>query len=580
MDCELGKITLYLSRSSKSFQDVVDHKKIRERDSVNFKVRSFQVEGVDCKFYCEQVINHASDAPPWLDFINENLSDGDLVDFKPKSERPSGLLLINKNNRIYAASFGTRGSSWLNKKAMEPDFGIIVAMNLCGNSDVRQAKSSIHSYTTQVIDRQQSKPSDTFDFGMSDVELLRFISAHLQDDKNVTLQGKDCLTLKVIGEDKLSWKRLISFIDEFYLSYQSDSYKDLFPNYPNLSPVDETVVEELNNQLINDLVTRNLSKIHIAIPEFISDDQYSFTYTNSTKKENKIFSHVRVEDIYTQVFKRPEDITIKSLNNRKIFAYSHDDDRILNHLKWCIYDCLVSEIIFNNEYFILSLGEWRKVDNDFYQSVEKFIANDLLELDIADEFKNFDISCSKDMQNREERFNDIYCQTNENAIEFDQAKLKIGKAKKDKEFCDILEKSGNEVHIIQVKKHSGCSSVSYLFAQTRFYCEFFLTDEVFLQEIRQYIEQQPKSCKQAFLDHIKPNTEEVVGSDYCVKMWLLYDQSKAKPDKNDLPLMAKYELKLTYEKLRKTLKFKQVSLSMVPVKMVNFTRAKASKNAA
>ncbi|MCS6102253.1 DUF6119 family protein [Shewanella baltica] len=579
MDCELGKITLYLSKSGKSFQDVVDKQKIREQDSTNFKVRSFQVDGIDCKFYCQQVINNASTVPPWLDFVNENLDDNDSLDFKPKSERPSGLLLINKNNRIFAASFGTRGGSWLNKKSIEPDFGIIVAMNLCGNSDVRQAKSSIHSYTTQVIDRQQSKPSDTFDFGMSEVELLRFISAHLKDDKNITLQGKDCLTLKVIGDDKLNWKRLISFIDDFYLSYQSDSYKELFPNYPNLSQVDESIVEKLNQNLIEDLVNKKLSKIHIAIPEFISDDQYSFSYKNSSKKENNIFSHVRIEDIYTQVFNKSEDITVKSLSNRSIYAYSHDEERILNHLKWSIYDCLVSEITFNNDYYILALGEWRKVDTDFYQSVENFIAKDLLELEIDDEYKNLDISCLKSKQNREEKFNDIYCQRNENAIEFDQAKLKIGKAKKDKEFCDILEKSGNEMHIIQVKKHSGCSSVSYLFSQTRFYCEFFLTDEVFLADIRSYIEKQSKECKQAFLDHIKPITEEVLGTDYCVKMWLLYDQSLAKPDKNDLPLMAKYELKLTYERLRKTLKFKKVSLSMVPVKMIRFTQSKKSTSA-
>lgn len=115
MDCELGKITLYLSKSGKSFQDVVDKQKIREQDSTNFKVRSFQVDGIDCKFYCQQVINNASTVPPWLDFVNENLDDNDSLDFKPKSERPSGLLLINKNNRIFAASFGTRGEAGLTR---------------------------------------------------------------------------------------------------------------------------------------------------------------------------------------------------------------------------------------------------------------------------------------------------------------------------------------------------------------------------------------------------------------------------------------------------------------------------------
>ncbi|MGE6133074.1 hypothetical protein [Aeromonas salmonicida] len=79
------------------------------------------------------------------------------------------------------------------------------------------------------------------------------------------------------------------------------------------------------------------------------------------------------------------------------------------------------------------------------------------------------------------------------------------------------------------------------------------------------------------MDYIKPNVEDVLGPDYSVKMWLLYDAANEKPNRNDLPLMAKYELKLTHDKLRKTLKFKQVSLSMVPVKMTRFTQAKKSE---
>ena len=38
--------------------------------------------------------------------------------------------------------------------------------------------------------------------------------------------------------------------------------------------------------------------------------------------------------------------------------------------------------------------------------------------------------------------------------------------------------------------------------------------------------------------------------------------------------MAKYELKMTYERLRRVLKFSNVSLSMVPVKVINFTTSK------
>jgi len=577
MECELGKITLYLSKTGKSFADVIESGKLPEQDNDNFKIRQFTVSDHQCIFYCQQVKNPANETPPWIDFINENLEDGQLLEFRPRSERPSGLLLIEKDNRVYAAAFGTRGVSWLDKKKFEPDFGIKVAMNMCGNEEVRQAKSSIQSHTTQVIDRQLSKPSNSFDFGMSEIEFLRYISAHIQDNKNITLQGKDCLTIKIIGEEKLSWERLIAFLDEFVNSYGSEAYKELFPNYPNLSSVTEETQETLDNLLIDKLKNEQLDTIHFAIPEFLSDDEYSFSYSNREKLNNHIVSHIRIEDLYhgaQAIFKSKDEINLKSLNTKKVYAYSHDEDKILGNVCWSLYSCIVAEIQHDSQYYILSLGEWRQVDTDFYSALNNFITNDLPEDTLAEHFNGIDISCLQSSQNREGIFNDKYCEVNNNAIKFDTAKLKIGLARKDKEFCDILELDNNIARIVQVKKYGGCSSINYLFSQTRFYCEFFLTDDVFLKEIREFIEKSGHLKSDEFLQHIKASTEDVVGANYEVQMWLLYDDKKEKPTKESLPLMAKYELKLTYERLRKTLKYKRVSLAMVPVKIVNFTKTK------
>ncbi|RTE85593.1 MULTISPECIES: DUF6119 family protein [Gammaproteobacteria] len=580
MDCEIGKITLYLSKTDKSFADVIETGKLPEEDSDKFKIRRFTVAEHQCIFYCQQVNNPAHETPPWIDFINENLEYEQLLNFRPSSERPSGLLLIKKENRIYAAAFGTRGTSWLDKKKFEPDFGIKVAMNMCGNEEVRQAKSAIQSHTTQIIDRQLTKPSNSFDFGMSEIEFLRYISAHIQDDNNITLQGKDCLTIKIIGEEKLSWERLIYFLDKFVDSYGSEAYKELFPNYPNLSPVTEEIQETLDNVLIENLVNEQLDTIHLAIPDFLSDDEYSFSYSNKEKRNNYIVSHIRIEDLYQgaqAIFKTKDDITAKSIKNKKVYAYSHDEDKILANLCWSLYSCIIAEIQYESQCYILSLGEWRKVDNDFYAALNSFVINDLPEDNLAEHFNGIDISCIQSSQNREGIFNDKYCEVNPNAIKFDTAKLRIGLARKDKEFCDILELENDIARIVQVKKYGGCSSINYLFSQTRFYCEFFLTDDVFLEEIRGFIQKSGHPKSNDFLEHIKESTEDVVGANYEVQMWLLYDEKKDKPMKENLPLMAKYELKLTYERLRKTLKYKRVSVVMIPVKIVNFTKAKKNK---
>jgi uncharacterized protein (TIGR04141 family) len=189
------------------------------------------------------------------------------------------------------------------------------------------------------------------------------------------------------------------------------------------------------------------------------------------------------------------------------------------------------------------------------------------------------ISDIEKKQNREEVFNKKYCELNKNSLLFDQAKLRIGQGLKDKEFCDILEyKSRAPANIIHVKKYRGSSSLNYLFSQARFYCEFFLSDETFLSEIRAYIDGSNHPEKNVFLDYIKEHQADVTGKDYAVRLWILYDRRKKAPSKADLPLMAKYELKMTYERLRNVHKYSEISLSMIPVILVNFKTEKGQKN--
>jgi uncharacterized protein (TIGR04141 family) len=85
-------------------------------------------------------------------------------------------LIVNCGERVLVATFGRSASSYLEKAALEPDFGIKAAMNMCGNEEIRQTRSQSHVITPTQIDRQVGKPSDTFVFGLSEAEDLRYIS--------------------------------------------------------------------------------------------------------------------------------------------------------------------------------------------------------------------------------------------------------------------------------------------------------------------------------------------------------------------------------------------------------------------
>lgn len=576
MSSELGQISFYLAKEGNNFDSVTKEDSIQSESNI-FKIREFDVDDASMKFFCVQKTVSNSENPPWLDFINERIED--KIYFDTFNKRPSGLLLININQRILAATFGTSGVGFLDKSKFLSDFGIKTAMNMCGNKELRQTKSSIHAYTTQFIDRQLSKPSDAFSFGLIESEFLQYISAHLESDSNVTLQGKDNLTIKIIGDNKLSWKKLMAYSKTFISEYKNKKYRNLFPNYPNLQDVSLEKVNELDSILIDNLSAENYNRIHLAIPEFIANDQFSFSYTNYFKRQNKVYSHIDIKDLKSDNVLDFNELKIEDIKNKNVYPFSHDEDKILEYKKWNLYTCIVAEVLLGEEYFILSGGEWKKVDNEFYNAVTNFIDNILQISSIPDQYHDINIFDDKRKQNREDIFNNEYCKLNNNAILFDQSKLRIGQGPKDKEFCDIFEcKDGELAQIIHVKKYSGSSSLNYLFSQARFYCEFFLSDDTFLSEIRTHISKSQHPKKTHFLNYIKENQADMNGKDYIVRLWILYDRNKEVPNKSDLPLMAKYELKITYEKLRNILKYSDVSLSMIPAGFVKFTRIKDSHN--
>lgn len=575
---EIGQISFFLSRSNVTFEGIIDpDEKLDQIESL--KIINFVEDDVPCRFIYFET-RSTRDNPPWLTFINEKFKAEEKVQFQAKSKSPNGILLMKFDDRILAATFGRKATSCLNLKTLEDDFGIKTAMNLCGNEEVRQTKSQSNAITTTFIDRQVARPSDTFSFGLSEAEDLRYISTHMKGDKNITLQGKNSLTIKVIGREKLDWPRLISQCRIFLREYESKAYVNLFPNYKNFRAATDTEVEMLDAIMRVALSSKELDKFQLCIPEFLQDDDYSFSFTDHPKKENIIHSLLDVEQLL-ELF-NVEAVTIEELHRKKVYAFSHAEDRVLSYRRWSIYDCLVFECKTKEGYFILSSGKWSEVDNNFYKDITNFIENVLKELPCENAYKDIDIfDKDSSKKNEESIFNNKVCELRKTAIKFDRAKLKVGQGRKDKEFCDILDlEDDGIIRIVHCKPYKGASSINYLFSQAKFYGEAFLTDQTFLNDIRNHISLSASEKKDEYLKYLKGIIEDVSGNDYRVCLWLLYDNKYKSPTKTDIPLISQYELKLTHDYLRKNCKFKDVIIRFVPVKMTRSRTGKMPKKAA
>jgi len=103
---------------------------------------------------------------------------------------------------------------------------------------------------------------------------------------------------------------------------------------------------------------------------------------------------------------------------------------------------------------------------------------------------------------------------------------------------------------------------------------------VFLTEIRRHIQAGPCAERDKYLAYIKPKIEEIVGQDYRVCLWLLYDKADQEPSKMDIPLIAQYELKLMHDHLKRVCKFRDIVLRFVPVQIKQYTTARPPKAAA
>ncbi len=187
-------------------------------------------------------------------------------------------------------------------------------MNLCGNEEIRQTRTQSHSLTPTHIDRQVARPSQSFVFGLSESEDLKSIAAHLKGNPLVTLQGRDYL--KIIGTEKLSWDRLIEQCRGFAEAYGREDFVSLFPNYRNFKPAGEDQIKLLDQALIDTLRAKELEPVQLWIPELIADDDYSFSYSDNPKRDNRIYAFLDAGQLPCAL--NLDKVTIKMLRARRI----------------------------------------------------------------------------------------------------------------------------------------------------------------------------------------------------------------------------------------------------------------------
>ena len=599
MSEEIKKITLYKVKDNKDISDVITND---EKFYDKISETTVKIIGTDYSYSGYIKFNNGTtktknqDDFPWVKFLNE-VKNGEKYEFKSSNKYPRAIAVISINERtpsteqtndkIFILSFGIGIRNAFNANTIIHDFGIKTGMSLCDK--ISRVQTSYHESISHQTEKQASAPSNFKSFNLdNEKEILKKISGLPKTEYNDlldTFEGKESITIKCSKSKPISWDKLIELCLNLDNVYRSNAYQNSedFAHYDDFKPEsDNDIIDNLNKQLLESLNSRSFDHIHLAPPEFVDYQDTVFLYKDFKKigddkiDYNSYHNEISINDYFNERCKRKGEITSHTINRTfKIYKYSAEKETVVSN--WSLYKCIVAELEFNQKNYILTDGKWFEISQNLIEKVTLFTTQ--YNEGFEERRKNYEFF-DKDIniydedrgKNHEDVFNYEIAANNNNIILFDKAKIRINGAGKSFEMCDLLS---TDKFFYHVKRYSsGAASISHLFVQMKFYSDAFLLEENTRKSMKDYLtktinDKDSVNNKKSLsdIDNLIPvNNRDVIDRDYTVVAVILTEKNNFCI--SSLPLMAQYELMLTYNYLTENRKFK-VDIIFVKVQTQN-----------
>jgi uncharacterized protein (TIGR04141 family) len=161
----------------------------------------------------------------------------------------------------------------------------------------------------------------------------------------------------------------------------------------------------------------------------------------------------------------PQGLTIEDLHRRKVSVISATTEAVGQ--QWSVYRCIYAEVEMDGATYLLNNGQWYKIDKDFVSTINGHV-------DQIPETAG-PLVTSNDGES-EEKYNQRLSASLAGACCLDRKLIPYGGGRSRIEFCDVLTQDRRMLH---VKKYTGSSVLSHLFAQGAVAATSFLSDEKF-----------------------------------------------------------------------------------------------------
>jgi len=395
--------------------------------------------------------------PRWLPYIQSHVS-GSLGSLNTASA--SAVVLFEAEERLFALTFG-RGRDLLEPESFEPDFGLKVVLNTVAPNQLKSIDAKTIDESTLHTRSDLSNSSTLSAFGLDVTkDLLRAVTGTPKDKRLAhRLTGSDALGIHT----RSSLPEIPGLAKRLLVAYEAEDYKENFDFIDYLRPEKRPgKISELQDLLVEALQTREITDVHLAAPETLDWlDVEGFVF--STYKKGDLESDPRVS---TYLDTREEvELDIKLLKRDRLLPISSSSGEAM--AGWPIYRCIVYQVELDDHLYVLSAGDWYRVDLSYRKKVEAEV-NALPRLEGLPEA---DAEISEDVYN-EKAANAIGGLCLDRKFVFDGGPDKM-------EVCDILTAAGGLIH---VKQRGSSSTLSHLFTQGVNSAERLMLDEEFRRQ--------------------------------------------------------------------------------------------------
>jgi uncharacterized protein (TIGR04141 family) len=404
--------------------------------------------------------------PPWLSFIKSHIDGGDLPPVLGSSS--SGLLLVPASDQLLAITFGY-GRHLVRQEAVVQDFGLKVVLNSIDPTQIKSVDARTFDELTIHTRRGASRDSTLGVFALDNSrDLLRAVTGRSSPGGLGALTGSASLAIN----SDIEVPRLPELAEDLVRAYRRTRYRKNFRFIDYMrGEQDPDIVKKLDEKLVKALKAKAMTEMHLAIPEAVDWQEIAGVRFSFKQRKHEPAPDPKIS-LYREL-RNADQISLKRLKADKVEAISAvDENEIIG--RWRVYDCIVFEIDHAGHLYVLSGGDWYRIDKSHRDKVEDFVRRiPELELKLP----------AADKTQGEAVYN-LAAARAVGGVCLDGKLVSVSGADRI-EVCDVLTKDGLFIH---VKKRGRSSTLSHLFAQGVTSAEMLLSDEEFRKDATKRVE--------------------------------------------------------------------------------------------